>query len=513
MDSISEFALISSVCLSSTLIVMWLVSYLPSSHARGFGPNGLTGMSDDAPVFLFLNGRLIDATPSGNELLGDADPDDDDWLRLADVFSIRFPDFPREIPGEGKLQLQSLRPDDLGMAEINAREGVVRVSISGDPPSSRADRHRTRTARIERDILREAVNLAPFPVWKCDAHGRILWSNTEYRRLASRAAAPEVGSVLSPGLPLPQDSAPQSSRVRMACRSNDTVNTRWFDVTVVRSGHQWLHYASDITPVVMAEIAQRNFVQTLTKTFAQLSIGLAIFDRNRSLALFNPALIELTSLSPEFLSGRPGLLAFFDCLRDRQVMPEPKDYASWRDQITELVDRAVDGRYQETWSISPGVTFRVTGRPHPDGAIAFLFEDISAEVSLTRGYRQQIEIGRAALDSLEQGIAIFSAPGALVFCNAAYRALWGIAPGDSLAEVTAIEATAHWQAGCSATPVWGEVRDFVGAFGPRSEWQSDVTRNDGSVLTCRCSPLGGGATLVEFAPAQIARIPELASAG
>ena len=73
-----------------------------------------------------------------------------------------------------------------------------------------------------------------------------------------------------------------------------------------------MFYAVDVNAVVSAEISQRKFVQTLAKTFAQLSIGLAIFDRNRQLALFNPALIDLTALPAEFLSARPNLLSFFD---------------------------------------------------------------------------------------------------------------------------------------------------------------------------------------------------------
>lgn len=69
---------------------------------------------------------------------------------------------------------------------------------------------------------------------------------------------------------------------------------------------------------------RKNFVQTLTKTFATLSIGLVIFDRNRQLMLFNPALIDLTTLPADFLSARPNLLTVFDKLRDNQIMPEPK---------------------------------------------------------------------------------------------------------------------------------------------------------------------------------------------
>lgn len=98
----------------------------------------------------------------------------------------------------------------------------------------------------------------------------------------------------------------------------------WFDINKFSLPKSSVQYALDVTEIVRAQQAQKNFVQTLTKTFATLSIGLAIFDRNRQLMLFNPALIDLTTLPADFLSARPNLLTVFDKLRDNQIMPEPK---------------------------------------------------------------------------------------------------------------------------------------------------------------------------------------------
>ncbi|MDQ7070109.1 MAG: hypothetical protein Q9M48_05105 [Rhodobacterales bacterium] len=53
------------------------------------------------------------------------------------------------------------------------------------------------------------------------------------------------------------------------------------------------------------------------------------------------------------LSIRPNLLSFFDRLRDNRMMPEPKNYSSWREQIADLVAAATDGRYFETWTLEP----------------------------------------------------------------------------------------------------------------------------------------------------------------
>ena len=101
--------------------------------------------------------------------------------------------------------------------------------------------------------------------------------------------------------------------------------TYWFDIVSVWSENVWTHYAVDINEIIKAETAQQNFVQTLGKTFAEMSIGLAVFDQNHRLVLFNPALIDLTSLGADFLSGRPILTDFFNQLCENWIIPEPRN--------------------------------------------------------------------------------------------------------------------------------------------------------------------------------------------
>src|SRR5690606_26502157 len=187
--------------------------------------------------------------------------------------------------------------------------------------------------------------------------------------------------------------------------------SRWYDCYLHEMSDQTVAIALPADATVRAERSLREFVQTLTKTFADLPIGLAIFDGQRQLQLFNPALIDLTQLGAEFLSGRPTLYAFLDRLREARMMPEPKDYRSWRQQMTALEQASAAGFHTETWSLPSGQTYRVTGRPHPDGAIAFLFEDISSEVSLTRRFRSELELGQEVLEALEEAVAVFQPSG------------------------------------------------------------------------------------------------------
>ena len=103
--------------------------------------------------------------------------------------------------------------------------------------------------------------------------------------------------------------------------SSDGTSTHWFNVTAVRAGKDTMYYATEADAEVSAQDARRSFVQTFSNTFAQLSTGLAIFDQNRKLVLFNPALTELTGLSADFLSNQCDLFSFFDQLREHQAAP------------------------------------------------------------------------------------------------------------------------------------------------------------------------------------------------
>ena len=255
----------------------------------------------------------------------------------------------------------------------------------------------------------------------------------------------------------------------------------------------------DVNAIVEAETAQRKFVQTMTKTFAQLSIGLAIFDRNRQLALFNPALIDLTTLPPDFLSCRPSLSSFFDRLRDQHMMPEPKNYRSWRKQMNDLLEAAEDGNYQETWSLPSGSVYSVSGRPHPDGAVAFLFEDITAEITLTRRFRAEMDLMQSILDKLADAIAVFADDGTLALTNYAYQKLWGDADDAGFHSDSVMDVTRKWQERCVATPILGEIRDFVEMRDNRAEWSAEIGMRDGTKLDCTVTPMQNGATIVRFA--------------
>jgi hypothetical protein len=82
-------------------------------------------------------------------------------------------------------------------------------------------------------------------------------------------------------------------------------------------------------------------------------------------------LTELTRLPIDFLVARPGLTEVLDKLREKRMIPEPKDYRSWRKSISDLEAAAADGSYSETWSLPGNLTYRATGDHIPTVRLRF----------------------------------------------------------------------------------------------------------------------------------------------
>ncbi len=509
-----EWAGLFVICLTTaTLAALWI-----ARSRRQINANAREMMREAGrqTTFLFDGDTLLDATLPAQKLIAEADGGSD-WQRLEVMFRSRFPEFPadaRTLNERGPLKFLAATPNDAGIITSECWNGVTRIELSDglDQIQSAADQHRLKSLSQELETLRQAMDGAPYPVWQTDIEGTVTWRNEAYRKLHTKVCTTDQDKMFDIGL----DGQLAKGKIRSSLSVPDTDQLHWFDITMARFAEHRMFYAVDVNAVVSAEISQRNFVQTLAKTFAQLSTGLAIFDRNRQLALFNPALIDLTALPAEFLSARPNLLSFFDRLRDNRMMPEPKNYSTWREQIADLVAAASDGRYFETWTLPSGPTYRVSGRPHPDGAVAFLFEDISAEVSLTRRFRSELELGQSLLDAVEDAIVVFTSTGILTISNTAYRDLWGIDPDSSFVDMTVLDSIRHWQSKCDAAPILGEIRDYVLEYTDRAEWDAPVRTTSGTDLICRVHPVTGGATMVRFqikaAPLPLAGVAKVASA-
>ena len=419
-----------------------------------------------------------------------------------------FPQFPLAFETarrEGaRFDLSEVTTNGIVSVQVSCTDKFAEFTLTGLPHlmANRilVDRAESEANDEELSTLRATVATSPTIVWREDRFGTIDWVNTAFLTLAEKsfptgsAAWPPPRLFDGAGITPPGEIAhPRRSPLTL-----QDGTTQWYDITSFGHGNTTLHYAYESSKTVRAEEALRNFMQTLTQTFAALPIALAVFDKNRQLQLFNPALSELTTLEPEWLAARPTLYDVINRMREKRMLPERKDFKDWRQKIIELDKSAVNGTYLETWVLPTGQTYKVTGRPHPEGAVAFLIEDISAEISLTRKFRRELELSQSMFDCLTDAITVFDADGNLAFSNAAYSDLWKTDPELVIEHTGIVEATRHWQGMTQPTPLWGDAREFVCHAGDRAEWLGTADLSDGRRLACRFVPLAGGATLVSF---------------
>lgn len=496
------FFLLLLSALTAALVVIGAVYLLGHFRTAWTAP----AEGDLRSVFLFEGTDLVDASPSAEYIFAEAPPAGTDWDRTLAALGPLFPRLATAIgrvDGMGSVTLRSQDGASRLVAEaIDRRVRITVMEAGGGASEVMLDPGIFRSVLRELDLLRSITSRIPFPIWRQTSDGEITWSNRAFLDLGRQIADDDQAPTWPPRAIFPADPVSELSRdlgvrrVSVRCPRNE--QDLWFECRSTEIDEEILFTAIGIDATVAAEKQLRDFMQTLTKTFSHLTTGLAVFDRHRRLALFNPALTDLTGLPVDFLAARPTLYSVLDRLRDRRMVPEPKNYGSWRRQIADLEAAAVDGTFSETWSLPENRTYRVTGRPHPGGALAFLMEDISAEMSLTRRFRSELELGQAVIDAFDDAIAVFSPNGTLSMVNAAYQALWATDVGDTIDLPTVTEISRHWMARSEATPLWGDLREFVLHATDRTSWRDEIRMTDGRLLACHVMPLTGRSTMVRF---------------
>ena len=516
MIALSDVVLVvatSALTMAAVLALVWLAAPKRVSIADA------KQLAYGEILLKFEDGICVKASPSALDLLEKRAPEDVEFGPTCDILSRRFDALSLLLEAQsanGWTELKESIPSSLGSDQAKLHLEYNQQSCSfhvADPavPNS-ADRHRAMVGKARFKHLYETLNKVPFPIWFSDDSSHMVWANRSYKSLL------RPKNEQAPVFEFDSSLALNGNGDRVSITDPlQSDRTHWYDVSMIdiNRGNK-LNYATNIDGIIAAETAQRKFVQTLAKTFAQLSIGLAIFDRERKLVLFNPALVDLTSLPPQFLSVRPNMQSFFDKLRDNRIMPEPKDYASWRKQIADLVVKAADGDYQETWGLPSGLTYRVSGRPHPDGAIAILIEDISAEISLTRRFKGQIELGNRALETLADAIIVLGPEGTVAFWNAAFRKFCSLPDNAQASDYDLLDIIKLCSKKFPSSPELEKLKEALRNPREQISYKGRIPLKDEPPLSFDVRTHDGSATIVSLhtseQPKRVA-FPELTSTG
>lgn len=490
---------------TSALTVVAVLLLTGALHGQRRGRDVPLGDGGGDAAFLFEGGVLTDTNQAGAALLhalrpADGTPDGDDWARLLAYLAPQFPTIENQLAALPTTRRARLTGDSGLDLTADWVGGAIRLTLA-DPLAEGAtltlDRLSYRAMQDELALLRRITESAPLMLWRETTEGQITWANGAYlRRIAERAGKDVIVWPLPALFPDTGDGKPH--RIALTNAAGQAPQS-WFDIRHVAMAGDRLAYAIPADEAQKAERTKHEFIQTLTKTFATLPIGLAVFDRGRRLQIFNPALTDLTGLEPEFLLSRPGLEGFLNRMRDKHVLPEPRDWRSWRRRLLDIESAGPNGEFEETWTLPSGQTFRVSANPHPDGALAFLIEDITSETHLTRNVRAEMETSQSVLNQLDAAIAVFAPNGHLVLTNTAFSRLWTLEGEDTLAAVTLPEALENWREAGDDPALWSR----IGALARPGQGSGDPVTGvmqlaDGECLSVEARRTSTGALMIAF---------------
>lgn len=244
--------------------------------------------------------------------------------------------------------------------------------------------------------------------------------------------------------------------------------------------------------------ALKRFTETLSTTFANMPNGLAIFDADQSLYLFNPALSGLLDLDPVWLARRPSISDFISMLREKRHLPEKRNFLAWRRLLTGLQDANPQNTYEDEWTLPDGRIFRVSGQPHPRGAVAFLFEDISVSIASDRQRNIEANLNKSILDELPDAIAIIQSSGLASFTNTKFIELFGKEFCEMLRERGITDLSKDMLLGPDVAAFWSKLRTSVFMIENPSSWKQRLTDQGGEAKSANISALPDGSTLVIF---------------
>lgn len=507
--STDGMVILASFVLIAVVFVIWMLFYVQGNRKSE------TDLTDGA-VLLISDGTVRRASSEAVALLGECldQPIGSVLEKFFNSSQTTARDAVERLEMTGEpINLLAYTADNKAYELIGTPAGglirlVIRNAIYMDV-KLRAAEERVKAAdnvlkshQWEQDTLKSLIASGPIIAWNRNEDGTLNWSDGQIQTRTGGITANQTVELIIARTKLNRQpiaiGEPQKSRIEIVI--NDTDDTVSLHVTeIIGANGTRIGFATDAGTAASAERTLTRFVQTMTETFAHLTVGLAIFDRNQTLALFNPALVQMWQVEPAWLARRPSLREIIDELRSTRRLPELLDYHAWRSRLLGLFDNTEAADYEELWHLADGSNIRVLARPHPHSSLAFIFDDVTERMRLEQRYRHSIDLRRTTLDRLTEGIAVFGANGLLQFVNQAFHEIWETDSETVYAAMHARQLASLCEEHTIEMETWQRIYSYITGDQERHSWTSRLTLRSGRVLIARISPLPDGSTMAVFA--------------
>ena len=462
-----------SACLVFFTAANWWIN---SSTLTAQKPTYSLGTNDERrTIFLFEDGYLVDATNTAKALLKDiGQPSNlDDWAHFKSAVTDDFADLDAHAETAvslGHSTLKSHRDERLSL-NFEAIHTLIRVELQGTSVTQKTSADRTLSA--------------PFLVWEENEAGEIVWANAAYLKRCEHIETWPLPKLLdTTGL----KQKPSGSQQRISQVHNQKL-VEWYDVSheVLEAGFRF--YATPADQVVEAEAKLDQFRQSMAKTFAALSCGLALFDRDDRLTVFNPALADKYALPIDFLLRRPSLDMFLHKLRELRLTPANTRFEDWATALTPNEKNAVA---TTSWTTTKGRKLTAAVMPHAEGSRVISIEETPDMSEVIQALQAENIALKEALDLIPEPTCIIDQGKKVCAANSAFRVQWEDKLNYPISAATGIGKRAKH------TDKWDQVRAALNKPMSVHHWKSQLALEGNNSVALNIDRKASGHMLVQF---------------
>lgn len=392
------------------------------------------------------------------------------------------------------------------------------ASIRGEDEKAAISRFENSRITSETDPIAfiEMMSRAPFPLWRMNSAGRINWVNAAY---VDAVGASDVRDVTKNQIHLDH----QSSEDARSALSEQTARDATRHIVLggerrataislfpINGGLAGIALDANETEDLRLQLNQQ--VAAHDKLLNSMDEAVVVFGSDKKASFENEAFRHMFGLDEAWSRDRPSHSEWLDHMRERGQVPAQPDHSSWKAQELSLYTEWPAEMPPVLWHLQDGRTLRLVRMREPQGGIALMFSDMTDRIDLEGRLGTLINVQRATLDKLSEGIAVFGTDGRLKIHNNAFARMWGLSE-DDLKETPRFSSLIDL-----CLPLyhdrhfWDDLKARATDSNPevRRQVEGEIRRSDDKMLTWLSKPLPDGATLIAWDDVTSARKTEAA---
>lgn len=364
-------------------------------------------------------------------------------------------------------------------------------------------------AQEERDRLRGLLDALPVPIWSRDEQFAITECNLAYTEAVEADTRDEV---ISEGREITEGELAVAAKA-LARRALDVTAPQTESHHVVVGGSrrllelterplngtdQTVGFALDGTALEDARKEIQHVVEAHDEVLQNLALAIAVLGPDKRLKFFNAAYVTMWNHDEEWLTTGPEIGEILDTMRERRALPETGDFSAYKQDWYSYFTSLIEPR-RELQHLPDGRAIWIVFSPHPLGGLMITFEDVTDKLAMERSYNTLIDVQRASLDNMSEGVAVFGEDGCLRLSNPVFEKVWNVSSDFAATEPHISDVIEKCKPMLDYGDDWERFkRSYVARITGRMTRTGRLYRKDDLVLAYGIVPLPDGGILLSF---------------